>query len=248
MSRFVWADGTGSEESSVKTVLTRLGLRVPDILTERLRSADSRIPLDAPAYMVQAGNLYRIATDHIGTPRLVVNVATGAVAERFDVDEWGRVAGDTSPGFQPLGFAAGLYDPDSGLVRFSARDYEPETGRWTTKDPLRSLNRYAYRGDDPVNGADRSGLCPTDDLCAACAACWKASSVAVARCIALSLGEGAGACNAIRLGCVPICALCGLAPSCDPPPSPPPPGPQCGAEGTGSLGGSGGASGGGQGF
>lgn len=31
--------------------------------------------------------LYRIVTDHLGTPRLAMNVSTGAIGERLDVDE-----------------------------------------------------------------------------------------------------------------------------------------------------------------
>ena len=38
---------------------------------------------------------------------------------------------DTNPGFQPFGFAGGIYDLHTGLVRFGARDYYPEAGRWT---------------------------------------------------------------------------------------------------------------------
>lgn len=30
----------------------------------------------------------------------------------------------------------GLYDQHTGLVRFGARDYDAETGRSTTKDPI----------------------------------------------------------------------------------------------------------------
>ena len=63
--------------------------------------------------------------------------------------------------FQPFGFAGGLYDPDTGLVRFGARDYDPETGRWTAKDPIlfagRDTNVYAYVANDPVNAIDPSG-------------------------------------------------------------------------------------------
>jgi RHS repeat-associated protein len=51
-------------------------------------------------------------------------------------DAWGNVVQDTAPGFQPFGFAGGLWDADTGLVRFGARDYDSVTGRWTAKDPL----------------------------------------------------------------------------------------------------------------
>ncbi len=47
-------------------------------------------------------------------------------------DAWGQVLADSSPGFQPFGFAGGLWDRDTGLVRFGARDYDPEVGRWTS--------------------------------------------------------------------------------------------------------------------
>jgi len=58
-----------------------------------------------------------------------------------------KVLSDTSPKFQPFGFAGGLYDPDTGLVRFGARDYDAAAGRWTAKDPSRfagGLDLCAY--------------------------------------------------------------------------------------------------------
>jgi hypothetical protein len=33
------------------------------------------------------------------------------LAQRLDYDAWGNVTTDTNPGFQPFGFAGGLYDP-----------------------------------------------------------------------------------------------------------------------------------------
>ncbi len=42
------------------------------------------------------------------------------------------IAGD--PDGLTLGFAGGLFDADTGLTRFGARDYGPEVGRWTSKD------------------------------------------------------------------------------------------------------------------
>jgi len=39
----------------------------------------------------------------------------------MDYDAFGRVLNEVNPGFQPFGFAGGLYDDDSGLVRFGVR-------------------------------------------------------------------------------------------------------------------------------
>lgn len=96
------------------------------------------------------------------SPRLVVDVATGQVAQRLDYDVWGQVTLDTNPGFRPFGFAGGLYDRDTGLVRFGLRDYDAAVGRWTSKDPIGfgagDTNLYAYVHSDPVNFVDPTGL------------------------------------------------------------------------------------------
>ncbi|WP_435106930.1 RHS repeat-associated core domain-containing protein, partial [Arhodomonas sp. AD133] len=63
-------------------------------------------------------------------------------------------------------FAGGLYDPDTGLVRFGARDYDPEVGRWTAKDPILFqggvANLFGYVANDPVNKSDLTGLAQKD--------------------------------------------------------------------------------------
>jgi RHS repeat-associated protein len=119
---------------------------------------------DVPEYMVRGGNAYRIVTDHLGSPRLVIDTGSGAIVQRMDYDEWGNVTLDTNPGFQPFGFAGGLHDRDTGLVRFGARDYDPQVGRWTAKDPIRfkgrDTNLYAYIANDPVNFRDPDGKHP----------------------------------------------------------------------------------------
>jgi RHS repeat-associated protein len=115
----------------------------------------------APDFMLRAGVPFRIVKDHLGSVRLVINANTGAVAQRLSYDEFGRVLEDTVPGFQPFGFAGGLYDVDTKLVRFGARDYDPETGRFTAPDPLRfeggGTNLYVYALNDPVNLVDPTG-------------------------------------------------------------------------------------------
>jgi RHS repeat-associated protein len=112
--------------------------------------------------MIKGGTTYRIITDHLGSPRLVIDISTGNIAQRVDYDEFGNVTNDTNPGFQPFGFGGGIYDDDTKLVRFGARDYDSAIGRWTAKDPLSFLggdtNLYGYVLGDPVNRSDVTGF------------------------------------------------------------------------------------------
>lgn len=85
-------------------------------------------------YMVKGSTTYRILSDHLGSARLVVDASTGVVAQRIDYDEFGNITADTNRGFQPFGFAGGIYDPDTGLTRFGARDYDPVVGRYYDGD------------------------------------------------------------------------------------------------------------------
>jgi len=122
----------------------------------------------SPFYMVKGGVNYRIVTDHIGSVRLVIDATTGAIAQRIDYDAFGNVLQDTNPGFQPFGFAGGIHDADTGLVRFGARDYDPVVGRWTAKDPIgfggRDSNLYRYVRNDPVNFVDPLGTQTLEEL------------------------------------------------------------------------------------
>src|SRR3990172_2533612 len=87
--------------------------------------------------MVKGSTTYRIITDHLGSPRFIIDTSTGTIAQEIDYDEFGNIIFDTNPGFQPFGFAGGLYDQHTKLTRFGYRDYDAETGRWTEKDPIR---------------------------------------------------------------------------------------------------------------
>jgi RHS repeat-associated protein len=117
---------------------------------------------NVPDLMIKGGATYRIIKDHLGSPRLVVDIATNTVIQQMNYDVWGKVIQDTNPGFQPFGYAGGLYDRDTGLVRFGARDYDAATGRWTAKDPIGfaggDTNLYGYVVNDPVNKMDLLGL------------------------------------------------------------------------------------------
>jgi RHS repeat-associated protein len=60
-------------------------------------------------------------------------VQTGETLQKIVYDYGQNATGKPN---QPFGFAGGLYDADTGLVRFGARDYEAAIGRWTSKDPI----------------------------------------------------------------------------------------------------------------
>jgi RHS repeat-associated protein len=121
---------------------------------------------NVPDYMLKGGKTYRILSNHLGSPKLVVDISDGSVVQRMDYDAFGNVIEDSNPGFQPFGFAGGIYDLDTQLTRFGARDYDAQTGRWTAKDPILfaggDTNLFGYVLGDPVNWVDEDGLNPNE--------------------------------------------------------------------------------------
>ncbi len=106
-----------------------------------------------------AGANYYYATDHLGSVREMTN-ASGAVRARYQYDPYGRqtkVSGDLESDF---GFTGHYRHQASGLSLTHFRAYEPNTGRWTTRDPISEnggLNLYAYCANDPINYMDPLG-------------------------------------------------------------------------------------------
>jgi RHS repeat-associated protein len=88
-------------------------------------------------------------------------VSDGTIAQQLDYDEYGNITQNTNPDFQPFAYAGGLYDSQTKLVRFGARDYDAISGRWTCKDPIgfkgHLSNLYEYVLNDPVNLFDKNG-------------------------------------------------------------------------------------------
>ena len=115
-----------------------------------------------PDYMEKSGVVYRIISDHLGSPLLIINSINGSIIQQIEYDEFGNILTDTNPGFQPFGFAGGIYDQQSKLTRYGARDYDASIGRWTSKDLIRfnkgNLNFYGYVANDPINWVDENGF------------------------------------------------------------------------------------------
>jgi RHS repeat-associated protein len=108
------------------------------------------------------GQRFFVGTDQLGTPRVVTSAA-GAVVDVREYDTFGNLVSDSQPAFDlPIGYAGGLEDRVTGLVRFGFRDLDTASGRWTARDPALydggQANLYTYVGGDPVSLRDPLGL------------------------------------------------------------------------------------------
>ena len=127
-------------------------------LVMRFTYADGRMPVS----MSYGSITYYLAYDQVGSLRMVTDTS-GVITKRVDYDSFGSIISDTNPAMTiPFGFAGGLHDKDTGLVRFGARDYDPPLSRWTAKDPIDfnggDTNLYGYVANDPINFRDSMGL------------------------------------------------------------------------------------------
>ena len=115
----------------------------------------------SPDYMITASESFKIVSNHLGSPVLVINSATGLIEQEISYDEFGNILSDSNPGFTPFGFAGCLYDQDTKLCKFGARDYDASIGRWLSKDPILfaggDTNLYGYVLQDPINLIDPEG-------------------------------------------------------------------------------------------
>jgi RHS repeat-associated protein len=124
----------------------------------RFEYADERMPVA----MTAGGMRYYFGYDQVGS-LIAVADGSGSVVKRISYDSFGNILDDSNPGFAvPIGFAGGLHDRDTGLVRFGYRDYDPEVGRWTAKDPIGfaggDTDLYGYVLNNPINTIDSFGL------------------------------------------------------------------------------------------
>jgi len=110
----------------------------------------------------RAGNRYHVASDQLGTPRVIFD-ASGSVLKIMEYGSYGMKLFDSNPTLDlVIGYAGGLEDSLTDFVRFGMRDYDPSAGRWITRDPglfsSGSYNLYNYVGNNPVSMLDPVGL------------------------------------------------------------------------------------------
>jgi len=130
-----------------------------DNLIMRFEYADGRMPVA----MTAGGLTYYLACDQVGSLKVITD-SSGSVVKQIDYDSFGNILSESGSLALsiPFGFAGGLHDRDTGLVKFGYRDYDPDNGRWCAKDPIGfgggDVDLYGYVLGDPVNLIDPEGL------------------------------------------------------------------------------------------
>ena len=112
--------------------------------------------------------IYYIHTDHLDTPRVVID-KNNKVRWRWLSEPFGvNAAEDNLNGLGVftfnLRFPGQVFDQESGLHYNWFRSYDSGTGRYTTSDPIGlaggSMSTYTYVNGDPISKTDPMGLCP----------------------------------------------------------------------------------------
>ena len=121
-----------------------------------------------PSVVTESSRTLKVVTDHLGSPRAIVNTTTGEVVDTAKFDEYGRTIEPTSSGSMPNGFTGGISDRSTGLTRLGARDYGAQSGGWASRDGyianVLEGGGFTYVDGDPVNRVDPTGFDKRRDL------------------------------------------------------------------------------------
>ena len=110
-----------------------------------------------------ASGLAWLINDHHETASVSIDASTLAVTRRYSTPFGGSRGTEPTSWPGERGFVGGTKDP-TGLTHLGAREYDPETGRFLSVDPIidvddpQQMNGYAYAGNNPVTMTDPDGL------------------------------------------------------------------------------------------
>ncbi|CBG70634.1 putative extracellular RHS repeat protein [Streptomyces scabiei 87.22] len=113
--------------------------------------------------------LSALLADHLGTANTAVALASGQAVTRRAAKPFGELRGP-KPASWPnkRGYiGVGIEDTTTGLTHIGAREYDQNTGRFISADPIidiadpLQMNGYAYSNNGPVSNSDPTGLCLT---------------------------------------------------------------------------------------
>ncbi len=129
------------------------------------------------ATSLASGGAHFMAFDGNGNISAAINATDGSHSARFEYDPFGGTTSATGAAVPllPFRFSTKYQDTLTGLYYYGYRYYNPETGRWVSRDQIEErggLNLYGFAGNSPTGNIDSLGLF------------WKA--------IVIALVEGAG--------------------------------------------------------
>ncbi|MEW8105817.1 MAG: DUF6531 domain-containing protein [Candidatus Thiodiazotropha endolucinida] len=113
-----------------------------------------------PILKLEGKSAYAIHTDHLGAPRAVTDEDQQTVW-LADYSPFGLIDIQTRQITLNLRLPGQYEDLESGTYYNYQRDYDPNTGRYLTSDPIGlkgGLNTYAYVGGNPLSTIDPLGL------------------------------------------------------------------------------------------
>lgn len=122
-----------------------------------------------PANAANPPLVYYVHTDHLATPRVVVD-RSGNQRWNWMAEPFGTTAANNNPGglgvfVFNLRFPGQYADAESGLFYNYFRDYDASVGRYAQSDPIGiagGINTYAYVNGQPTRYADPLGLWSTE--------------------------------------------------------------------------------------
>jgi RHS repeat-associated protein len=101
-----------------------------------------------------------ILSDRLGSMKGMTNA--GAVTDTAEFDAFGKIVARTGTNATQKGFAGGYgyqEDGETGYKLLGHRYYDPETGRFLSRDPsFDGNNWYSYCGNNPLVETDAEGL------------------------------------------------------------------------------------------
>ncbi|HEV2147524.1 MAG TPA: RHS repeat-associated core domain-containing protein [Longimicrobiaceae bacterium] len=118
--------------------------------------------VDRPYLMERGGARYYYLTEVPGHVAGLID-STGVLVNQYRYSPFGEAEVVREQVQNPLRFTAREYDAETGLYYYRARYYDPALARFISEDPIRlegGINPYAYAANDPVNRTDPSGLTP----------------------------------------------------------------------------------------
>jgi len=107
--------------------------------------------------------------DGFGSVRQLTSLA-GGVTDSYNYDAFGNLLSSPGPTPNNYLYRGEQFDSDLGLYYLRARYYNPQTGRFMSRDPEdgnvkdpATLHKYLYAGGDPVNAIDPRGRSMTEE-------------------------------------------------------------------------------------